>query len=186
MAGFGGQGVLVAGVLIAQTAMEEGLRTTWLPSYGAEVRGGIASSTVIISSDKISSPIVSVPNILIALDGESLNKFMPKMACGALVIANSSVVLQNKNHNPKFYSVPIGDIADKTIKNLKTANMIAIGLLVKLLEEGVCSPKNTKENNKKSLRLESALHACEKVFESKHQFIEINKKAIRTGYNFIK
>ncbi|GMO67679.1 MAG: 2-oxoacid:acceptor oxidoreductase family protein [Endomicrobiia bacterium] len=186
IAGFGGQGVLIAGVLIAQAAIEEGLHTTWFPSYGAEMRGGTANSTVIVSSDEIGSPVVSIPNILIALNELSLNKFKPKMTDEVVTIANSSIILQDNNHNPKFYSIPITDIADKTIKNLKTVNMVAVGLLVKLLEKDICNSKNMKEKDEKTLHLESVLSACEKVFESKQQLVEINKKAIHVGYNFIK
>ncbi|MDR2665956.1 MAG: 2-oxoacid:acceptor oxidoreductase family protein [Endomicrobium sp.] len=187
IAGFGGQGVLIAGILIAQTAIEEGLHTTWFPSYGAEMRGGTANSTVIVSSDEIGSPVVPIPNILIALNEISLSKFMPKITNEALLtIANSSITSQNNKRNPKFYSIPITDIADKTIKNLKTVNMVAVGLLIKLLEKHTCNSKNMKEKDKKPLHLESALRACEKVFESKQQLVDINKKAIQTGYNFIK
>ncbi|MDR1784479.1 MAG: 2-oxoacid:acceptor oxidoreductase family protein [Endomicrobium sp.] len=184
IAGFGGQGVLIAGILIAQTAIEEDLHTTWFPSYGAEMRGGTANSTVIISSDEVGSPVVSIPDTLIALNELSLNKFIPKMTDETLIIANLNV-LQNKKYSPKFHSIPITDIADKTIKNLKTTNMVAVGLLIKLLEKNTTDPKDTKKNDEKVLHLESALHACEKVFESKQQLIEINKKAIQAGYNFI-
>jgi len=184
IAGFGGQGVLIAGILIAQIAIEEDLHTTWFPSYGAEMRGGTANSTVIISSDEVGSPVVSIPDTLIALNELSLNKFIPKMNDETLIIANLNV-LQNKKYNPKFHSIPITDIADKTIKNLKTTNMVAVGLLIKLLEKNTTDPKDTKKSDEKVLHLESALHACEKVFESKQQLIEINKKAIQAGYNFI-
>lgn len=187
ISGFGGQGVLIAGILIAQTAIEEGLHTTWFPSYGAEMRGGTANSTVIVSSDEIGSPVVPIPNILIALNEISLNKFMPKITDEALlIIANSSITLKNNKPNPKFYSIPITNIADKTIKNLKTVNMVAVGLLIKLLEKHTSNSKNMIEKDEKTLHLESALSACEKVFESKQQLVDINKKAIQTGYNFIK
>ncbi|MDR1511407.1 MAG: 2-oxoacid:acceptor oxidoreductase family protein [Endomicrobium sp.] len=185
ISGFGGQGALIAGILVAQAAIKEKLYTTWFPSYGAEMRGGTTSSAVIVSDDEIGSPVVSIPDILIALSGPSLSKFMPKMIDGA-IIANSSIIMQNKKCNTKFYFVPITDIAIKTTENLKTANMVAIGLLIKLIEKGVCSSKSVDENSERILHLESALYACEKVFESKQQLIEINKKAIQTGYNLIK
>jgi len=181
IAGFGGQGVLLAGTLIAQAAIEQGLYTTWFPSYGAEMRGGTANSTVIISNEEIGSPLASNPNALIALNEPSLNKFMPRMAEKAVIIANSSIIAQDKEFAVKPYFVPVTDIANKEINNVKTANLVAVGALIKALE---INCKNAQNNE--VLTLESALKACEKAFQSKPELVEINKRAITAGYDYIK
>ncbi|MCL2145213.1 MAG: 2-oxoacid:acceptor oxidoreductase family protein [Endomicrobia bacterium] len=177
IAGFGGQGVLLAGTLLAQAAIEQGLHTTWFPSYGAEMRGGTANSTVIVSNDEIGSPIAFNPNALIALNEPSLNKFMPRMSEKSVIIANSSIIPNDKEYKIKPYLVPVTDIADKEIKNLKTANLVAVGALIKALE--------INENVNEILTLKSALSACETAFSSKPEFVEINKKAIQAGYGYI-
>lgn len=92
ISGFGGQGVMSAGVLLANCATAEGLHATWLPSYGPEMRGGTANASVIVSSRDIGSPVVDTPNVLIAMNGPSLDAFEPKVAPGGLVLVNSSIV----------------------------------------------------------------------------------------------
>jgi 2-oxoglutarate ferredoxin oxidoreductase subunit gamma len=202
IAGFGGQGVLLAGTLLAQAAIEQGLHTTWFPSYGAEMRGGTANSTVVVSTDEIGSPLAFNPNALIALNEPSLNKFMPRMIEGSVIIANSSIIPSDKEYKIKPVFVPLTDIADKEIKNVKTANLTAVGALIKALElyaEGNCGEDSSKRRQSpqkqegdlcdledtKVLTLKSALAACEKVFSSKPALIEVNKKAIQAGYDYI-
>ncbi|MDR3256267.1 MAG: 2-oxoacid:acceptor oxidoreductase family protein [Endomicrobium sp.] len=182
IAGFGGQGVLLAGTLIAQAAIEQNLHTTWFPSYGAEMRGGTANSTIVVSNDEIGSPLAFNPNALIALNEPSLDKFMPRVVDSAVIIANSSIVSQGKEYRVKPYFVPVTDIADKEIKNMKTANLVAVGALIKAIEVR----QYYVSVNEKGLTIESVLSACEKAFASKPQLIEINKKAIKVGYDFIK
>lgn len=202
VAGFGGQGVLLAGTLIAQAAIEEGLHTTWFPSYGAEMRGGTANSTVVVSHDEIGSPLAFNPNALIALNEPSLNKFMPRMIEGSVIIANSSIIPETNEYKIKPIFVPVTDIADKEIKNVRSANLVAVGALIKALE--LYANKNCDEDTQKRrqsideegdlcdlsdtkvLTLKSALTACEKAFASKPELIEVNKKAIQAGYDFIK
>jgi 2-oxoglutarate ferredoxin oxidoreductase subunit gamma len=202
IAGFGGQGVLLAGTLLAQAAIEQNLHTTWFPSYGAEMRGGTANSTVVVSTDEIGSPLAFNPNALIALNEPSLNKFMPRMTEGAVIIANSSIIPSDKEYKIKPVFVPVTDIADKEIKNVKTANLAAAGALIKALElyaYGNCGNDSKRRQNAaetegdlcdledtKVLTLKSALKACEKVFSSKPALIEVNKKAIQAGYDFVK
>jgi 2-oxoglutarate ferredoxin oxidoreductase subunit gamma len=184
IAGFGGQGVLLAGTLIAQAAIEQGLHTTWFPSYGAEMRGGTANSTVVVSSDEIGSPLAFNPDTLIALSEQSLNKFIPRVIDNAMVIANSSIISQNTKYKVKPYFIPVTDIADKEIKNLRTANAVAVGTLIRVFElRRFNVQQSTRE---KGLALESVLAACEKIFASKPHLIEINKKAIQAGYDFIR
>ncbi|MCL2485231.1 MAG: 2-oxoacid:acceptor oxidoreductase family protein [Endomicrobia bacterium] len=188
IAGFGGQGVLLAGTLVAQAAIEQDLHTTWFPSYGAEMRGGTANSTVVVSTDEIGSPLAFNPNALIALNEPSLNKFMPRMTEKSVIIANSSIIAQGTEYKIKPYFVPVTEIADKEIKNVKTANLVAVGALIKALE--INCPADNKsdicELEKRVLTLKSALTACEKAFSSKPELVEINKKAIQAGYDYIK
>ncbi len=200
IAGFGGQGVLLAGTLLAQAAIEQSLHTTWFPSYGAEMRGGTANSTVVVSSDEIGSPLAFNPNALIALNEPSMNKFMPRMTESSVIIANSSLISPDKEFKIKPIFVPVTDIADKEIKNVRTANLVAVGALIKALE--LYADKNCDQNSQKQsfeekgdlcdledtkiLTLNSALTACEKVFALKPKLIDVNKKAIQAGYNFIK
>jgi len=172
--------VLLAGTLLAQTAMEQGLHTTWFPSYGAEMRGGTANSTVVVSNEEIGSPLAFHPNTLVALNEPSLNKFLPEMTDDAVIIANSSIIPPDKKCRIKPFFVPVTDIADKEIKNVKTANLVAVGALIKALE---INCKNTQNNE--VLTLKSALTACEKAFQSKPELVEINKKAIQAGYDYI-
>ncbi|MDR0800427.1 MAG: 2-oxoacid:acceptor oxidoreductase family protein [Endomicrobium sp.] len=186
IAGFGGQGVLLAGTLIAQAAVEQGLYTTWFPSYGAEMRGGTANSTVVVSNDEIGSPLAFNPNALIALNELSLNKFMPRLADDAVIIVNSSIIPQNTEYKVKPYFIPVTDIADKEIKNLKAANTVAVGALIKALEIRRLNIPERQNTDEKGLVLKSVLSACERIFASKPQLIEVNEKAIQAGYDFIK
>lgn len=170
VAGFGGQGVLLAGTILAQSALEQGLNTTWFPSYGAEMRGGTANSTVIISDDEVGSPIAFNPSGLIALNALSLDKFLPKMTKDAVIVANSSII------NSSLYSlykniifIPISEIADKEIGNIKTANMVAVGAIIKVLQVP---------------SLDNILKALNTAFAKKQTLIDINIKAVNAGYNY--
>ncbi|MDR2860794.1 MAG: 2-oxoacid:acceptor oxidoreductase family protein [Elusimicrobiota bacterium] len=176
ISGFGGQGTLLAGALIAQSAVEQDLETTWFPSYGAEIRGGTANSTVIVSDDEIGSPVVFHPNALIALNEQSLDKFVPNLMEDAIIIAP----YENRfNGKFNYYFVETTKIAEDETKSSKTANMVAVGALLAALE-------NRVQNKEPFLTCDSAFKACQKAFAQKPQFIELNKKAILAGYNFIK
>jgi len=183
VAGFGGQGVLLSGMIVAQAAIEQNLHTTWFPSYGAEMRGGTANSTVVISSDEIGSPLAFTPNALIALNEPSLNKFMPKMTSDAVIIANSSIIDERKSFKIKPYFMPVTTIADKEIGNVRTANMVAVGAMIKALE--LCATRACKIESE-ILKIKSAFKAVEKAFPAKPALIDANKKAIQLGYDYIK
>jgi len=170
IAGFGGQGVLFAGTLLSQAALEENKETTWFPSYGAEIRGGTANSTVIVSDEEIGSPIVTNPAVLIALNEMSFRKFFSKTKDGATIIINSSLV-KEKLHDEyeKIVFIPATEIADKELKDVRVANIVAIGAYIKA--SGIVS-------------LESAKKACEIVLADKPKMIALNQKALETGYNY--
>lgn len=171
-AGFGGQGVLLAGTLLAQSALEQDLKTTWFPSYGAEMRGGTANSTVIISDEEIGSPVAFAPTALIALNKPSLEKFLPKMKEDAVIIANSSLISPEGFENDKRIKfIPISEIADKQVGNIKTANMVAVGALIKQIP---------------APGLEHVIKALETAFAAKPKLIPLNIKAVNAGYNWEK
>ncbi|MDR2772742.1 MAG: 2-oxoacid:acceptor oxidoreductase family protein [Elusimicrobiota bacterium] len=174
VSGFGGQGVLLAGFLIAQSAMEQGLNTSWFPSYGAEMRGGTANSTAIVSDTEIGSPVSFNPNALIALSPQALGKFLPKLAKGAAVI---SPIKTEAVGEFVYHYIDVLKIASD-IGNIKTANIVAVGALSAVLKK--------EAGNGIYIHKESVFAACKKVFASKPDLIEINKTAFLAGYNLIK
>jgi 2-oxoisovalerate ferredoxin oxidoreductase beta subunit len=126
IAGFGGQGVLSAGVLLSQAAISEGLESSWLPSYGPEMRGGHANASVIISEENIGSPVVDDPTVLIAMNGPSLDLFEDAVESGGWIFVNSSVVERKvRRRDVHVCYVPATDIAKKE-KILAAANIVMV------------------------------------------------------------
>jgi 2-oxoglutarate ferredoxin oxidoreductase subunit gamma len=127
-AGFGGQGIMVMGKVLAEAAMRKGLNVTWLPAYGAEVRGGTAYAMVRISDGFIANPVVDKATTAILMNGPSFDKFKGTMAPGGLVIVNTS--LADKNCAVPKAEVAAYPITEEAIKlgNVKVANMIAVGI----------------------------------------------------------
>ena len=128
IAGFGGQGIMLTGRLLAQTAMKAGKEVTYMPSYGAEVRGGTANCMVIIAERKIACPVVGKPDSLIVMNKASLNKFAPRLKNGGLMVMNSSLIDGEPQigDSVEIVAVPADDIAVE-LGNQKTANMVALG-----------------------------------------------------------
>ncbi|KUK55187.1 MAG: 3-methyl-2-oxobutanoate dehydrogenase (Ferredoxin), gamma subunit, partial [Atribacteria bacterium 34_128] len=114
IAGFGGQGILLMGRLIAHAGMLEGKNVAWMPSYGPEMRGGTANCTVIISSEEVASPVVPNPITLIAMNQASLDKFEPLVERGGIVILNKSLISRDVNRDDlEVVKVPANDIANE-------------------------------------------------------------------------
>jgi 2-oxoglutarate ferredoxin oxidoreductase subunit gamma len=114
IAGFGGQGVLSAGVLLANCAITAGLHATWLPSYGPEMRGGTANASVILSNEEIGSPLVDHPTALIAMNGPSLDAFEDSVEPGGLIVINSSIVGRDaRRTDVRTFTIPASDIAEE-------------------------------------------------------------------------
>ena len=111
IAGFGGQGVLSLGVILATAAMKEGFHASWLPSYGPEMRGGAAHCHVILSDKEIGTPLVDFPNVLIAMNGPSLSVFESQVRTGGLIVYDSSLV-KDPSRSPRreWLGVPASDI----------------------------------------------------------------------------
>ncbi|MFP5239915.1 MAG: 2-oxoacid:acceptor oxidoreductase family protein [Acidobacteriota bacterium] len=132
IAGFGGQGVVLAGTLLAYAAMEHGLNVTFMPVYGPEMRGGTANCTVVLSDEEIGSPIIRRPQNVVALNRPSLEKFQLQLADGGTVVVNSSLAdpALADAARIRVVGVPCNDIAEK-VGNARMVNMVAMGAFVK-------------------------------------------------------
>jgi len=170
MAGFGGQGVMLIGNLLAQAAMEYGLHVTFVPAYGAEMRGGTANCTVIFDRESIGSPVVQRPLSAIVLNQPSLDKFQPRLVRGGVQIVNTSLI--DASHiDPGIRSVrvPANDMAAR-LGNPKLLNMIALGAWV-------CATN--------ALPLASVQEALKRVISSHYaKLIPANAEALAAGYDF--
>lgn len=169
LAGFGGQGILFAGKLLAYTGMLKGKEVSWLPSYGPEMRGGTANCHVIISDSPVASPIVQKPDVLIALNAPSLDKFENSVAGGGIIIYDSTLISKKvERTDVEIYAVDATKIA--TDMNAHTlANMIMLGKLAS------AAPVITIDEMKGAL---------EKLVPAKKaELHELNKKIIDAGYN---
>jgi len=114
ISGFGGQGVISAGILLAQAGLLENKNVSWFPAYGAEMRGGTANCSVVIASEEVSSPVVSRPDTVIVMNEPSLAKFEPLVKPGGLLIINSSLVNSKpKRTDIKVAYVPCNKIAEE-------------------------------------------------------------------------
>ncbi len=135
IAGFGGQGVLFAGQVLAYAAMDLGKEVTWIPSYGPEMRGGTANCTVIIADEEIGSPLVKHPSLAIALNLPSFDKYEELLAPNGTLIVNQSMVDRDaKRTDIKVIFVPCNEIAEE-IGDKKLLNMVAVGALLTALPE---------------------------------------------------
>lgn len=170
LAGFGGQGILFAGKQLAKTAMIEDMQVSWLPSYGPEMRGGAANCSVIISDEEIGSPLVVNPDLLIAMNIPSYDKFEPKVADGGMVIYDSTLIPSPaETAGVKHYPIPATGIASEN--NLEgMANVIILGYLLKL----------TKLFEYDSF----SEHMIAGIPAAKAALIDKNKKALELGFNF--
>ncbi len=167
MAGFGGQGLLFSGKVLAHAALIEGRELSWLPSYGPEMRGGTCNCAVIISDDPIGSPLVTVPNVLIAMNTPSVDKFAGAVTPGGMLFYDSSLIDEKiERDDIKAFGVPATQMAaDAGFPTL--ANMIVLGKLLK--ETGMFAPETIDKT-------------LEKVVSArKRDLLELNKTAIRMG-----
>ena len=134
IAGFGGQGVLFAGQLLAYAGMDEGKQVTWIPSYGPEMRGGTANCTVIISDDVIGSPLVLHPTAVIAMNRPSLDKYEPMVKPGGVLVINTSMVDRKAvRKDIKVVEVDANAMAEK-LGDKRMSNMVLLGALLNHLD----------------------------------------------------
>lgn len=172
IAGFGGQGVILAGRLICLAAMNEGRFVSHIPSYGAEVRGGTANCSVIVSDEEVASPLVPRPSICIVLNTPSFLKFQPMVAPDGLFIYNSSLI-DLKPTRADIQSVPVAANAiAEEVGSYKAANMVALGLLLR---------------KRPLATLESIMGALDEAVSARNrQLNDINREALRRGYDSLK
>lgn len=129
-AGFGGQGIMTAGKLLALAGMAEGKKVCWIPSYGPEMRGGTAYCTVVISNQDIGSPVINTPENLVAFNRPSLEKFAPRIRPDGLLVVNSSLIEITSDRNDiDRLRVPFNDIANG-LQNGRSINIVALGAFV--------------------------------------------------------
>lgn len=167
LAGFGGQGILFAGKLIAYAGLIENREVSWLPSYGPEMRGGTANCSVCLSDDAIGSPLVSTPDALIAMNQPSLDKFENQVAQGGVVVVDSTLVQRIPDIvGVRMCAIPATATAEEAGFK-KLANIICAGKLY--AETGFCNEDT----------LWKAIEKC--VPARKTDMLEMNKRALRLG-----
>jgi 2-oxoisovalerate ferredoxin oxidoreductase beta subunit len=169
IAGFGGQGVLLLGQLLTEVGMREQLEVSWLPSYGPEMRSGSAHCQVCLSKERIGSPLVSAPDVLIAMNEFSLRKFAPELGSGGLILYNGSSLPDGFDDSAvPVVCIPAGEIAD-VIGSAKAANIVMLGAL---LEATQC------------LAEETAMRVIETKVKQ-IQLLEIDRQALVAGQDYI-
>jgi 2-oxoglutarate ferredoxin oxidoreductase subunit gamma len=168
IAGFGGQGVLSMGLNLAEAAMLEGKNVTYLPAYGAEVRGGTANCTVAISDEEIASPVASSPEFVVAMNQPSAVKFQHHIQSGGVFFLNSSLVkAEIMRGDIEIVRVPANKIAED-LGSPRAANMVMLGAFTK--KSGL-------------VELPDVLAALRRILSAKKKLVDINEKALKTGYN---
>ena len=164
IAGFGGQGVMSMGLNLAQAALLEGKNVTYLPAYGAEVRGGTANCTVAISDDEIASPVASEPEFIIAMNEPSALRFQNQIQSGGLFFINSSLVEADLSRGDiNIVSVPANSIAEK-LGNPKAANLVMLGAFTK---------------RSSLVSLPSLIEGLKYTLGAKPKLLAVNEKALR-------
>ena len=172
ISGFGGQGVLSMGKILAYSGLMEGKEVTWMPAYGPEQRGGTANVTVIVSDDRISSPVLSKYDVAIVLNQPSLDKFLPRVKPGGILIYDGYGILNPPQRDDiHVYAINAMDKAAE-MKNAKVFNMIVLGALLR-----VCPVVSTEG-------LQKALYKS--LPERHHGLIPLNMQAVEEGMKLIK
>ncbi len=167
IAGFGGQGILLIGQLMAKAAMHEGRNVSWMPSYGPEMRGGEANCAVVISDEPIGSPLVTEPPVAVIMNLPSLTKFEPTMENGGMLLYNTSLIdAKPQRKDIKILPIPCNDIAE-SLGNSRVANMVMLGAIIAATN---------------AITLDSAMDALKDVFgEKKADLLPLNRKAMEAG-----
>ena len=167
MAGFGGQGILLIGKMLAYAGMREGKEVSWLPSYGPEMRGGTCNCTVVISDRPVGSPVIRSPRAVVAMNLPSLDKFEPDLRPGGLLIINTSLIDRGaRRDDVTVVSVPANEIANE-LGNPRGANMIALGAYLGATE---------------AVSLDGVIEVVRETFAAKAAVIDVNITALRRGH----
>ena len=169
IAGFGGQGILLMGQLLAEMGLREHMEVSWLPSYGPEMRSGSAHCHVTLSHDRIGTPLISQPEVLIAMNELSLHKFASSVASGGLILYNNAKLPEGFSApQARVVCVPVSEIADQ-LGSAKVANVVMLGAL---LEETECLPA------------ESAITVLEATVKNP-KMLELDRQAIAAGRDYV-
>lgn len=170
LSGFGGQGILFSGKFLAYKGLTADKQVSWLPSYGPEMRGGTASCSVIVSDEPVGSPIVSNPDVLVAMNLPSLDKFESTVAPGGIIFADSTLIERKvKRDDVTVYYIPATQLAsDNGMASL--ANMIIMGKILKVLDD---------------FEEEGVMSTLKKVVSAKRiELLELNRKAMQIGADY--
>lgn len=169
IAGAGGQGIMLLGKVLAMAAMKEERYVTWLPSYGAEVRGGTAHCMIVISDREIGSPYIDKADTLIIMNEPSMGRFKSRVKDNGLLIINSSLVRKKLfTNDSRLLAYPFTEIALE-LGNLKVANTVALGSFIA---------------KKKIVDLKTVIQVIKDMApENREDLIEINTKALAAGFN---
>ncbi|MGC5325748.1 2-oxoacid:acceptor oxidoreductase family protein [Brevibacillus sp. SYSU BS000544] len=167
LAGFGGQGVMSMGQLLAYAGMLQDYHVSWLPSYGPEQRGGTANCAVIISDEPVGAPVVNHPTAAIVLNNPSFDKFEPTVLPDGILIVNSALIDRKSTRTDiQVIEIPANDIAAQ-LGNTQIANMILLGAFIELT---------------KAVSIDAILESLKKVLpERRHHLIPLNKQALEKG-----
>jgi len=170
-AGFGGQGIMVMGKVLAWAAMREGLKVTWMPSYGAEVRGGTAHSMVVISDEMVPSPVITNPTACIVMNRPSMDRYEDSLTKSGTLVVNSTLIDRDAARKDiDVLEIPMTQMA-KALGNTRCANMIALGAL------------NAKL---KIVSMRALVDALKEVIPpDKQDLIPINEEALKEGAKLV-
>jgi 2-oxoglutarate ferredoxin oxidoreductase subunit gamma len=167
-AGSGGQGVLTMGNVLGNAAMIDNFFVTYLPSYGAAMRGGTANCTLCISDEEVASPVASTPDILVAMNQPSLIAFITRLEPGGQLLYNADLVdYVPERGDIDMFAAPVNQMA-RQMGNERSANMVMLGSLVQMI---------------KIISLETILKSIEMMLGSKKKLIESSIQAVRAGYD---
>jgi 2-oxoglutarate ferredoxin oxidoreductase subunit gamma len=167
MAGFGGQGILLIGKMLAYAGMHEGKEVSWLPSYGPEMRGGTANCTVVISDRPVGSPVIRSPRAVVAMNLPSLDKFEPDVRPGGLLLINTSLINRKAVRDDlTVIEVPANEIANE-LGNRRGANMVALGAYLGATE---------------AVTVDGIVEVIRETFAAKPGVIDINITALHRGH----
>lgn len=166
IAGFGGQGVMSMGQMLAYAGLSEGKNVLWMPAYGPETRGGFANCTVIVSDEEIGSPVVAHPKSIIVMNLPSLDKFEDAVQPGGALVVNTSLV--NRDPKRKDVQVVLVSATDEAthLGDIRAANMVALGAFLE---------------TRNVISIDAVKNTLKKVFANKPKVIPINEKALDRG-----
>ena len=168
MAGFGGQGILLIGKMLAYAGMHEGKEVSWLPSYGPEMRGGTCNCTVVISDTTVGSPVIQSPRAVLAMNLPSFEKFEPDLRSGGVLLVNTSLIERKTSRDDLVVvEVPANEIA-KELGNPRGANMVALGAYL-----GATGAVSVEEVEK----------VIRETFAAKPKVVDVNIEALHRGYD---